>query len=84
MEERTTDEIALIYKSAGDSVFVINNDTTKDEDETDSEWKNRIKQNVEHLELIKGYKKIDGTTSIWTTEDFSAIDIAIVKGKTVY
>ena len=43
-----------------------------------------IKRNVEHLETIKAYKKEDDTTSIWTSESFTDIDAAIVKGKTIY
>ena len=82
MEERTADEVAEIFTSAGDSVTVING--TKDIVETDVEWKDKVKRNVEHLEIIKTYKKVDGTTSIWTTEDFTAIDKAIVDGKKVY
>ena len=82
MEERTADEIAAIFKNAGDSVTVIG--TAKTEDETDAEFKDRIKRNVEHLELIKGYKKLDETTSIWGSEDFTAIDKAIVDGKKLY
>tara|TARA_Y100001973_G_scaffold93467_1_gene144367 strand:- start:6 stop:263 length:258 start_codon:yes stop_codon:yes gene_type:complete len=84
MEERTADEIAKIYSAAGDSVTLINTDTTKNDNETDAEWKDRIKRNVEHLEIIKGYKKLDETTSIWTSEDFTAIDKAIDDGKKVY
>ena len=82
MEERTADEIAAIFSAAGDSVTVIN--TAKTSDETDDEYKDKIKRNVEHLEIIKSYKKLDGTTSVWTTEDFTAIDAAIVTGKKVY
>ena len=82
MEERTTDEIAAIFKAAGDSVTLING--TKYEDETDADWKDRVKRNVEHLEIIKGYKKVDEPTSIWTSEDFTAIDKAIVDGKKIY
>ena len=82
MEEKTADEIAKIFVNAGDSVTVIN--TAKTSDETDVEYKDNIKRNVEHLEIIKGYKKLDETTSIWTSEDFTAIDSAIVKGKAVY
>ena len=82
MEEKTADEIAAIYSAAGDSVTVIG--TAKTEDETDDEFKDRIKRNVEHLEIIKGYKKLDETTSIWTTENFTAIDAAIVTGKKIY
>ena len=84
MEERTTDEVAAIFAGAGDSVTLINTETAKTEYETDAEWKDRIKRNVEHLETVKAYKKVDDTTSIWTTEDFTAIDKAIVDGKKVY
>ncbi|SVC24291.1 uncharacterized protein METZ01_LOCUS277145, partial [marine metagenome] len=84
MEERTADEIAAIFSAAGDSVTLINTDTSANAGETDAEWKDRIKRNVDHLEIIKAYKKLDGTTSIWTSEDFTAIDAAIVTGKKVY
>jgi len=82
MEERTADEIAAIFSAAGDSVTVIG--TAQETDETDDDFKAKIKRNVEHLELIKGYKKLDETTSIWTSEDFTAIDAAIVAGKKLY
>jgi len=82
MDERTAEEVAAIYSAAGDSVTVIN--TSKTEDETDDEYKDKIKRNVEHLEIIKDYKKLDETTSIWGSEDFTAIDKAIVDGKKVY
>ena len=82
MEERTSDEIAAIFSAAGDSVTVIG--TAQTSDETDEDFKDKIKRNVEHLETIKAYKKTDETTSIWTSEDFTAIDAAIVKGKAVY
>ncbi len=82
MEERTSDEIAAIFKAAGDSVTVIN--TAKTSDETDDDYKDKIKRNVEHLEIIKAYKKTDGSTSIWTTESFTDIDAAITAGKKLY
>ena len=82
MEERTTDEVAAIFKAAGDSVTEIG--VAKTEYETTDEYKERVKRNVEHLEIIKGYKKLDGTTSIWTSESFTDIDKAIVDGKKVY
>ena len=82
MAERTADEVATIFKNAGDSVTVIN--TAKAADETDAEYKDKIKRNVDHLEIIKAYKKEDGTTSIWTSENFTAIDAAITTGKSKY
>ena len=82
MEEKTTQEVAAIFAAAGDSVTVI--DTAKTSDETTDEYNDKIKRNVEHLDIIKAYKKVDETTSIWTTESFTAIDAAIVKGKAVY
>ena len=82
MEEKTADEIAAIFSAAGDSVTVIGPAQTSDE--TDEDFKDKIKRNVEHLEIIKDYKKLDETTSIWTSEDFTAIDAAIVSGKKLY
>ena len=82
MEEKNAEEVAAIFKAAGDSVTLINGG--KQEWETDAEWKESVKRNVEHLEIIKAYKKEDEKTSIWTTEDFTAIDKAIVDGKKLY
>ena len=82
MEEKTADEVAAIFTAAGDSVTVIG--IAKTADETDDDYKDKIKRNVEHLEIIKAYKKEDGTTSIWTSESFTAIDAAITSGKSKY
>ena len=82
MAEKTADEIAKIFSAAGDSVTVIG--TAQESDETDADFKDKIKRNVEHLEIIKGYKKTDETTSIWTSEDFTDIDAAITAGKKLY
>ena len=79
MEERTADEIAAIFAAAGDSVTLINGN--KDTNETNAEWKARLQRNVDHLETIKAYKKVDGKTSIWTSEDFKAQDAAVTSGK---
>ena len=82
MAERTTEEISTIFTNAGDSVTVIN-ELAALSSLTD-EQKDEIKRNVEHLEIIKAYKKEDGTTSIWTTEDFTPQDTAVTLGKTKY
>ena len=91
MEEKTADEIAAIFSAAGDSVTVINADADfaayqtanpKDTVTTETEWKAMIQRNVDHLGIIKGYKKLDETTSIWTSESFTAIDAAISSGTT--
>ena len=83
MAEKTADEVAAIFSAAGDSVTVIG--VARDTDnETDAEYKAKIKRNVEHLETIKAYKKEDGSTSIWTSEDFTTIDAAITSGKSKY
>ena len=92
MEEKTADEIAAIFSAAGDSVTVINADanfaayqTANPESlDTEAEWKAMIQRNTEHLEIIKAYTKTDGTTSIWTSESFTAIDAAITTGKAIY
>ena len=92
MEEKTAEQIATIFASAGDSVTVINADANfaayqtanPMSDLTETEWKAMIQRNTEHLEIIKTYKKLDGTTSIWTTESFTDIDAAIIAGKKLY
>ena len=91
MDERTSDEIAAIFAAAGDSVTLINADanysaykTRTSSSDTEAEWKAYIKRNTDHLEVIKDYKKLDGTTSIWTTESFTDIDAAITKGTVSY
>ena len=82
MAERTTEEIARIFRNAGDSVLVINRLAALPS--LTDEQKDKIKRNVEHLEIIKAYKKEDDTTSIWTTEDFTEQDAAVILGKTKY
>ena len=79
MAERTSDEVAAIFTAAGDSVTVINGN--KAEGQTDADWKAELQRNVDHLEIIKAYKKEDCTTSIWGSENFTAIDAAITSGK---
>ena len=83
MAERTADEVAQIFSSAGDSVALINGGKKPFQHETDAEWKDAVKRNWQHLEGIKAYKKEDDTTSIWTSEDFTAIDAAITAGKAI-
>tara|TARA_B100002019_G_scaffold257956_1_gene242356 strand:- start:382 stop:630 length:249 start_codon:yes stop_codon:yes gene_type:complete len=82
MEERTAEEVARIFKNAGDSVTVIN--TLAALSSLTDDQKDELKRNVDHLEIIKAYKKEDGTTSIWTTEDFTAQDAAVTLGKSKY
>ena len=82
MDEFTPDEIATIFTNAGNSVVVINKLAALSS--LTDEQKNEVKRNVEHLEIIKGYKKKDGTTSIWTTEDFTEQDAAVTLGKSLY
>ena len=92
MEEKTADEIAAIFSAAGDSVTVINADAdfaayqtaNPTSSDTEAEWKAMIQRNTEHLEIIKAYTKVDGTTSIWTSESFTDIDAAITTGKAIY
>lgn len=82
MAERTATEVAQVYTAAGDSVTLINSivaqGTITDDD------KDTLKRNVDHIEIIKAYKKEDGTTSIWGSEDFSTYDAAVTAGKAKY
>ena len=80
MAEKTTEEVAAIFSAAGDSVTVINQLAALSS--LTDEQKETIKRNVDHLEIIKAYKKEDDTTSIWTSEDFTEQDAAVKLGKT--
>ena len=83
MSERTTEEIATIFTNAGDSVTVINKLAALSS--LTDEQKNKMKRNVEHLEIIRAYTKEDGKTSIWTNEyDFTEQNNAVILGKTKY
>jgi len=82
MAERTTEEVAKIFTNAGDSVTEINRLAALSSLTDDQ--KDEMKRNVRHLEIIKAYKKEDGTTSIWTTENFTDQDAAVTLGKTKY
>lgn len=78
MEELTTEQIATIFSLAAASVTLINAKVAKSSLTDDD--KDKLQRNVKHLELIKAYKKVDGTTSIWTSEDFTAINAAVTNG----
>tara|TARA_B100001093_G_scaffold500540_1_gene551128 strand:- start:3 stop:257 length:255 start_codon:yes stop_codon:yes gene_type:complete len=84
MEEiYTTDEIAKLYSGCSEVVNQINSLSALSS-LTDIQ-KDKLERLVGHLECIKGVtKSTDYTTSIWTTEDFTAIDAAITLGKTKY
>jgi len=82
MPELSPDEVATIFTNAGDSVSVIN--SIASQSTITDEEKARLKRNVDSLELIKAYKKEDGTTSIWGSEDFTAQDAAVTLGKSKY
>ena len=73
--DMTADEVAAAYVAMGHSVDEVN--SSKGDDETTDEFAARKARNKEHLVLMKAKKKIDDTTSIWTSESFTAIDAAI-------
>ena len=73
--DMTADEVAAAYVAMGHSVDEVN--SSKGDDETDDEFAARKARNVEHLVLMKAKKKVDGETSIWGSESFTAIDAAI-------
>tara|TARA_B100000424_G_scaffold203675_1_gene160808 strand:- start:762 stop:1013 length:252 start_codon:yes stop_codon:yes gene_type:complete len=78
----TTAEIAEIYSNLNVNVSIINELAALSS--LTNQQKHNIKRNVEDIENTKKYKKEDGTTSIWTTEDFTAQDAAVTLGKTKY
>jgi len=88
MSNLTTDQISELFNSASDNVAMINK-LAAISSLTDAQ-KARMERNVLHLERMKTIKTVNEETneetgtSIWTTEDFTAIDAAITLGKTKY
>ena len=80
-EERTAQEIEQIFRYGNETVTIINDNKDKPENEPEEAWKALIEDRVNQLERVKALKKLDGVTSIWTTEDFTDIDAAITAGK---
>lgn len=76
MDETTPEQIAQHYKAMGDSVDLINAVIAGEQMADDmQEAKNDcVDRNVQHLEIMKA-------KDFWTTEDFTAVDAAIVAGK---
>jgi hypothetical protein len=74
-EVKTAEEIAQDYTAMGHSVELINGiiDGSKMADEEETDKKDCVKRNVEHLELMKA-------KDYWTTEDMTAVDSAISSG----
>ncbi len=82
MAERTEQEVAELYASIQHASTELM--TNCGQPEITNELKTKIQEGVETIETIKNYKKEDGETSIWTTEDFSIIDVNITFAKTLY
>jgi hypothetical protein len=76
IDQPTAEEINNTFKSAGDSVELINGiiDGSKMINEDPQDKEDTVKRNVEHLELIvaKDY---------WTNQNMTAVKKAIVDGK---
>ena len=82
---KTIEEIASDFVAMGHSEQLITNVIAGNQmaDESAEDKKDAVKRNVEHLEQKKLEKTVlDDTISVWTTEDFTAIDAAITAGNT--
>lgn len=75
MENKTTEQIAQHYKAMSDSVWLINAIIAGEQmaDKSDEDKKNCVERNVTHLELMR-------IKDFWTTEDMTAVDVAIKNG----
>ena len=82
---KTAEQLASDFVAMGHSEQLIINVIAGNEmaDASDEDKKDAVKRNVEHLEQKKLEKtELDNTVSVWTTEDFTAIDAAIAAGNT--
>ena len=64
----TAEEIARNYNAAMDSVNLIN--AGKPEQMSDDDWKDTVKRNKEHLEIMLA-------KDFWTTEDLKPLQDAV-------
>jgi hypothetical protein len=84
-KNKTAEQLASDFVAMGHSEQLIINVIAGNEmaDASDEDKKDAVKRNVEHLEQKKLEKtELDNTVSVWTTEDFTAIDAAIAAGNT--
>ena len=84
-ENKTAEQLASDFSAMGDSEQLIKEVIAGNQmaDASDEEKKDAVKRNVEHLEQKKLEKTVlDNDVSVWTTEDFTAIDAAIAAGNT--
>ena len=82
---KTAEQLASDFVAMGHSEQLIINVIAGNEmaNASDEDKKDAVKRNVEHLEQKKLEKtELDNTVSVWTTEDFTAIDAAIAAGNT--
>ena len=82
-KNKTAEELASDFVAMGHSEQVITNVIAGDDmaDESAEDKKDAVKRNVLHLEQKKLEKTVlDDTVSVWTNEDFTAIDAAITAG----
>ena len=67
-EQPTAEEIARHYSAAMDSVNLIN--AGKPEQMSDDDWKDTVKRNKEHLEIMLA-------KDFWTSEDLKPLQDAV-------
>jgi len=80
---KTVEELAADFVAMGHSEQLITEVIAGNQmaEESDEEKKDAVKRNVEHLEQKKLEKTVlDDSISVWTDEDFTAIDAAISAG----
>jgi len=78
VEELAADFVAMRHSEQLITEIIAGNQMA---DESEEDKKDCVKRNVEHLELKKEEKTVlDNTVSVWTDEDFTAIDAAIIAG----
>jgi len=70
----TAEERASHYSAALDSVGLIN--SGKPAEQTDKDWIDAVKRNVEHLEIIVA-------KDFWENEDMKPLNDAIAAGKAI-
>lgn len=80
MAEKTEAEVAALFVEVLDHYRIVNDDYYKIPNEDKTAHKARLQTSVDYLEAAAGYKKEDGETSLWTTDEKATCDIGFRNG----
>ena len=80
MAEKTEAEVAALFVKVLDHYGIVCHDYHQIPNEDKTAHKARLQTSVDYLEAAVSYKKEDGETSLWTTDEKATCDIGFRNG----